>query len=124
MNDAPAPRILVTGSRHWTDRDAIASGLFSQSRGAPATLIHGAALGADSLAAEIAASWGWEVRAFPADWDKYGKAAGPIRNQQMLDEADPDVVIAFPMPDSRGTLDMMNRARYAGIPVVIVDGVP
>jgi hypothetical protein len=59
---------------------------------------------------------------FPADWDKYGKAAGPIRNQQMLDEGHPDMVIAFhdDLTNSKGTKDMVKRAKKAGVPVYLV----
>lgn len=52
---------------------------------------------------------------FDADWSTHGRAAGPIRNQRMLDEGRPDMVIAF--PGGRGTADMVRRARKAGVPV-------
>ena len=54
-----------------------------------------------------------EVR---ADWEKHGKAAGAIRNQQMLDDYHPDAVIAF--PGGRGTADMIKRARARMIDVI------
>lgn len=63
---------------------------------------------------------------FPADWDRHGKAAGPIRNQQMLDEGKPDMVLAFvnrPLAESRGTADMVRRARAAGVPTYVVEAV-
>jgi hypothetical protein len=53
---------------------------------------------------------------FPADWEKYGKAAGPIRNQQILVEGKPDLVVAF--QGGRGTANMVSRAQQAGVPVV------
>ena len=53
---------------------------------------------------------------FPAEWDKYGVSAGPIRNQKMIDEGKPDLVFAF--PGGRGTTDMIRRAAVAGIRVV------
>ena len=55
---------------------------------------------------------------FPADWNSYGKAAGPIRNKQMLDEGKPDVVIAF--PGGTGTANMIMQATKAGVKVVKV----
>jgi hypothetical protein len=55
---------------------------------------------------------------FKADWKKHGPAAGPIRNQQMLDEGKPDLVVAF--PGGRGTADMVLRAKLAGVPVIEV----
>ena len=82
------------------------------------TIISGGAKGADTLAADWAAvNWaGYEE--YRADWNKHGKAAGPIRNQQMLDEGKPDLVIAF--LGGNGTNDMINRAKKADIEVIEV----
>jgi predicted solute-binding protein len=55
---------------------------------------------------------------YQADWARLGRKAGPIRNQRMLDEAKPDVVIAF--PGGRGTADMLRRTRQAGVEVIEV----
>lgn len=79
----------------------------------PDLVVHGGARGADTLAGKWAEGRGIPVRVYPADWNRYGKGAGPKRNQQMLDEADPDVVIAFfdlPFAVSKGTADMVTRA--------------
>lgn len=83
------------------------------------TIVHGAARGADALAAEWAEIHCWQAAAFPALWDVHGNAAGAIRNQRMLDEGRPDIVIAF--PGGRGTADMVRRARKAGVPVLRVE---
>ncbi len=80
-------------------------------------LIEGGATGVDSFAYGCAHGWGWGTRRFPADWTTFGNAAGPIRNQQMLDENDVDLVLAFPGPESRGTWDMVERAVKNRIPV-------
>ena len=85
----------------------------------PTCLIHGAARGADEGAAEWAKSEGIKSIAYPANWRKHGKAAGPMRNQKMIDEAKPDAVVAF--PGGRGTADMVRRAYSAGIPVVEIN---
>ena len=79
-------------------------------------IIHGNAKGADSLADQYAVvNWtGLEV--YPAKWEEHGKAAGIIRNKQMLDEGKPDVVLAF--PGGRGTAHMKRIARERGIEVV------
>ena len=82
-------------------------------------LAAGEATGADALAFEWADR---KMRTFPvqefrADWKALKKAAGPIRNQQMLDEFKPDAVIAF--PGGTGTADMMRRAKAAGVRVII-----
>jgi hypothetical protein len=81
----------------------------------PTLIIHGCANGADEWADYWADVNNVPHRAFPADWNKHGKAAGPIRNQRMLDEGKPDMVIAF--PGGRGTADMVRRARTAGVEV-------
>jgi hypothetical protein len=81
------------------------------------TIISGAARGADRLAIKWAILHGVDYEAYPADWEKYPKAAGPIRNQQMLDTGI-DLVIAF--PGGSGTADMVRRAKKAGVKVIDV----
>lgn len=78
------------------------------------TVIVGGATGADALAEEWARDRGKTVIVFPANWKKHGHRAGPIRNQQMIDQK-PDLVIAF--RGGRGTDDTVRRARLAGIEV-------
>jgi hypothetical protein len=87
----------------------------------PLTIIQGGARGADTLAKVAAIYDGHEHYEFPADWATYGKKAGHLRNQQMLDQ-NPDLVIAF-HPDTGitpGTRDMVTRAQTKGTPVKIV----
>jgi hypothetical protein len=80
-------------------------------------VIHGGASGADTGGLKWAVSEdGCSSRCFEANWRKHGKAAGPIRNQQMIDEGRPDAVIAF--PGGRGTADMVRRAEAAGLRIV------
>ncbi len=114
-------RVLVCGSREWADYAVIEQRIKALPPGS--VIIEGEARGADKSARQIAEHLGLEVVPFPADWDRYGKEAGPIRNQQMLDEGKPDLVLAFPVPDSVGTQDMIARAKKAGIPVEEVIGV-
>ena len=110
-------RVLVCGGRAYADQAHLAASLELLHAARPFTLlIHGAAPGADSLAAGWANEHGLAVRAFPAAWDLHGKAAGPLRNQQMLDEGRPDLVVAF--MGGRGTADMVERATLAGVPVL------
>lgn len=100
------------------------------------TVIEGGAKGADSHAAnyidQLAAnasefkttSGVFAHEQYPADWEKYGKAAGPIRNKQMLEEGKPDYVLAFtnkPLDQSKGTKNMVEQAEKAGIPIVILE---
>ena len=125
-------RVLVCGGRDFTDypffrdkMEEIALARFARMDADEygnflykVTIISGGAKGADSLAADWAAvNWsGYEE--YRADWNKHGKAAGPIRNQKMLDEGKPDLVIAF--LGGNGTNDMINRAKKADIEVIEV----
>lgn len=83
-------------------------------------IIEGGAEGADKLAFDYAYMNLIPSMRFPANWHKYKKAAGPIRNQQMLDEGKPDLVVAFPTKNSQGTWDMIRRAEKAGIKIIVV----
>lgn len=121
-------RVLICGSRNWKDPEPIERLLdgYLDYYGSEFKLVEGEAPGADSCAADWAKGFGdyaeSYVDPFPADWDKYGKGAGPIRNQQMLDEGQPDVVFAFSddLKSSKGTKDMVKRALKAGLPVYVV----
>ena len=86
------------------------------------TIIEGDCRGADRMAGCLAAVLGFKQKSFPANWAKYGRAAGPIRNQQMIDEGKPDLVIAFHenLRQSTGTKDMLEKALAAGIPYVVI----
>lgn len=109
-------RVLIAGSRHWSNRFAIVSAL-SQFNDRGMVLVSGACpSGADRIAEDVAEHLGWKVERHPAEWGIHGRAAGPIRNQQMVDLG-ADICLAFPLPGSRGTLDCMQRAYEAHIPV-------
>jgi hypothetical protein len=112
-------RVLVCGGRDYTKGPVVRKEL-SALRPAPTLLIEGGATGADHQAKMWAVAAKVPVRMFAADWRKHGPAAGPIRNQRMLDEGKPDLVIAF--PGGRGTADMVRRARSAGIEVREIEG--
>lgn len=108
-------RILVCGGRDFNDEDIVFAALESHVDRMQSTVIQGHAPGADRLAREWCGRNGVHLESYPADWAAHGKAAGPIRNQRMIDEGKPTKVIAF--PGGRGTADMVRRARAAGIPV-------
>jgi hypothetical protein len=78
-------------------------------------IIHGEAKGADSLAKDWAKSRNIEQIGFPAQWDKYGKAAGFFRNTEMLKVGKPDIVVAF--PGGTGTAMMCKIAEAEGVEV-------
>lgn len=125
-----ALRVLICGGRDFTDWEDFRNRLEAIAREHfPTTeedrygnylydvmIIHGGAPGADSLADQWAVvNWtGLEV--YPANWKKHGNAAGPIRNQQMLDEGKPDLVVHF--PGGKGTADMVRRAKKANIKTI------
>jgi hypothetical protein len=113
-------RVLVCGDRNWTEQVPIYMRLRQLPR--DTVVIHGCARGADTIGGQVARSLGFKVLEFPADWDKYGKGAGPIRNQQMLDEGKPELVLAFHrnFADSKGTKDMVSRAKKANIPCEVI----
>ena len=56
---------------------------------------------------------------YMADWKRLGRKAGPIRNQRMLVEGKPDLVVAF--PGGKGTAGMVTLARNASVEVIVVD---
>lgn len=114
-------RVLACGGRDYADREKVYE-VLDEVRAASgiSVLIEGEAAGADTLAKTWALRRGVPVERYPADWTKYGRGAGPIRNQRMLDEGRPDLVVAF--PGGRGTADMVDRAKAAGVPVMVLIG--
>ena len=111
-------RVLVCGDRYWSDREMLFSVLDSLHAARPITcVIEGEARGADTLGRLWAEAHGIQVEKFPALWERYGRAAGPIRNSQMLLEGKPDLVVGF-HPDilqSKGTRNMLKIAKAAGV---------
>lgn len=109
-------RLLVCGGRDFSDQAFVYESLdLVHARRPVVLLIHGGARGADTLAGEWAAALGVSVQVFPADWSRFGRRAGFLRNQQMLVEGHPDGVIAF--PGGAGTRMMVQLAQAAGVPV-------
>lgn len=110
-------RVLVCGGRDFRDKATGYGVLDRQHAEQPIScIIEGGANGADYIAMRWAEDRGVLCKEFCADWNKHGRAAGPIRNQEMLNVGLPDVVIAF--KGGRGTADMVRRARSAGVRVV------
>lgn len=113
-------KVLCCGDRNWKNDRAIWRELCALPAGT--TIIHGNCAGADVICAKLAHKLGFKVIMVWADWEREGKAAGPIRNQRMLDIHHPDLVLAFHrfIAKSKGTKDMVDRAYKAGVPVKIV----
>lgn len=110
---------MICGDREWKDAAAIRRELSKLPPAIEVTIIHGGCRGADRLARDVAIGLGMEVIAFPANWPRYHRGAGHIRNQQMLVEGKPDLVLAFHsnIASSKGTADMIARAGRNGVPV-------
>lgn len=109
-------RVLVCGGRDFEDESAVINYLFRIDDERKITsIIHGGANGADKLGGQAAQLLQVPCQVFPANWKRDGKAAGPLRNQRMLDEGKPDLVVAF--KGGKGTADMVRRARAAAIEV-------
>jgi hypothetical protein len=112
-------RVLICGDRNWTNAQLIDEWIATLP--ADTIIIQGEARGADSTARDSAKERGLVVESYPADWEQYGRAAGPVRNKQMLD-AKPDYVLAFhhDIANSKGTANMVALAEKAGIPVRLI----
>lgn len=119
--------VLVCGDRNWTSLSLIRVALWHVDKMimkdiVTPVLIHGACRGADLLAATVADGLGWRSYSYPADWNKHGKAAGPIRNREMYNKHKPSLVYAFHnnFKESKGTRDMVNYAIDKGSHVVLI----
>lgn len=109
--------VLVCGGRDFNNKSL----LFEALNSVPFTItkiVNGAAKGADKLSTEWAKEKGIQYVEYPAEWNKYGKIAGPVRNSQMLQDEDIDYVVAF--PGGRGTEDMIGKAKAKDIEVLRV----
>lgn len=114
-------RVLVCGGRDFRDRLSVVQQLDAiklDCRHDCLTIIQGGATGADELARDWCYARCIPYLNYPANWHRDGRAAGPIRNQRMIDNESPNLVVAF--PGGRGTDDMIRRAEMAGIQVIRV----
>ncbi len=108
-------RLLVCGGRDFCDSDLVYRWLDVLN---PSVVIQGESRGADQIAKDWAVSHDVELECYPADWAGRGLYAGPLRNAQMLEVGNPDLVLAF--PGGRGTANMVRQARSAGVLVISV----
>jgi hypothetical protein len=111
-------KVLCCGSRNWKSWEPIWREL--RGLGGLTEVVHGDCRGADKMCGYAADKLGYRVHKFPADWEQFGHSAGPIRNDAMLD-SHPDIGLVLAFHDSyatsKGTKDMVEKARAAGIPV-------
>jgi hypothetical protein len=116
-------RIIFSGSRNWMNEPIVLDMLkmiISKFEKDQVTIVVGGAKGLDQIAENLAKSLHLKVDVFYADWDLHGKAAGPIRNQKMLDSG-ADLLVAFPSKDSKGTRHMIDISQKAGIKTIIYE---
>lgn len=109
-------RVLVCGDRHWTDTEFIYNTLDRLALEVYIDcIIEGDAIGVDRIAGFWARSHSIDNFKYPADWNNWGKRAGPIRNYEMLLKGNPDLVVSFhdDLRNSRGTKHMMEIAEKA-----------
>ena len=111
--------VLVCGSRSWTDKSVVWATLNSKLASIH-RIIQGDCRGPDLFAREWAIAQSIPVESYPAKWKEYGRSAGFKRNQQMLDEGKPDLVIAYWDGVSRGTEHMLTIAKKAGVKVIAI----
>lgn len=119
MPAAPAIFVIACGDRNWSDPAPVRDALAALPPGS--TVVSGGCRGADQIAAQAASALGLKSVVVLADWGAYGRAAGPIRNQLMLDSYPVARVLAFHpcILQSRGTKHMTSIARRRGVPVVV-----
>ena len=106
-------KVLVCGGRDWRDKGAVWRVLAQLQ---PSVIIEGGCRGPDTMAFQYGRDNCIPVETHCANWKQFGRRAGPIRNQEMIDKGKPDLVVAC--PGGRGTADMVSRAKAAGIRVI------
>lgn len=111
------PVVLICGSREYQHESTVKG--FIRSLPSTALVIEGGAKGVDSLARKFATERKIHVATVPALWSQFHKAAGPKRNAAML-QLKPHAVVAFPVEGSKGTADMINRAKLAGVETIVI----
>lgn len=111
-------KTIIAGSRTITEVEVIISALL----GCPFTseiseVVSGTAKGVDLLGEQVAKATGIPIKRFPANWEQYGKAAGPIRNNEMAEYA--DALVAIWDGKSSGTKHMIDSAKSKGLNVYV-----
>lgn len=122
-------RIIVCGGRHFNDyerlKDEIDKVIAKFNRYVhEIEIVSGHCAGADQLGEQYARERGYPCKVFPANWEKHGRSAGPIRNSEMIQyasEVNVPIVVAFVSPRSKGTKDTVRKAQKKGFKVVVVE---
>lgn len=114
-------KLLICGGRDFNDYDKLRRVLdeLVTELGTISEVIEGGARGGDELGRRWAKENSIPVRTYHADWKKYGRKAGVIRNIDMVVKGRPDIVVAFPTAKSVGTRQTIGFARDKGIRVIV-----
>ena len=112
-------KVIIAGTRTLTNWKFFVDLLDTVDRSQWTEVVSGGAYGADEFGERYAAIHNIPVRVFPADWKKYGNAAGPIRNKQMAEYA--DALVAVWDGKSRGTKNMIDTAISMGLDVKVLN---
>lgn len=114
-------RVVIAGCRDYTDykeaKPYIDFCISNIRKGNEIVIVSGGASGADAIGERYAKENGFKVERYPADWNRYGRSAGPRRNQKMAEVC--DYVICFWDGESRGTKSMIECAKKCGKPIRI-----
>lgn len=112
-------RIIIAGSRDFNNYELLKNKLDSLlANKNDIEIVSGTCNGADLLGERYGLENNYPINRFPADWDKFGKRAGPLRNEQMADNT--DALVAFWDGKSRGTNDMIENAKKRGLLVRVI----
>jgi len=118
-------RVCICGDRNYTCIENIEKEilLLKEKYNDNLLIITGKCQGVDNLAERVSIKHNIKHIEYPADWKKYGKAAGPIRNKQMIQEGKPELVIAFHnnIKHSKGTKNMVNQCLAENIEVILIE---
>ena len=120
-------KVVIAGSRLFNNQDLFDNSLHDillKYDTEELEIISGGCTGADNLAEEYAESWGIKFREFPAYWNVYGKAAGPMRNEEMAkyaSQSEKGILIAFPIGESKGTRNMIRAAKRYGLEIHVIE---
>jgi hypothetical protein len=112
-------RVIIAGGRYFEDMGLLTEFMDTVRTNFDITeIVHGGAKGADMLGEAWALASRIPTRCFPADWQKHGLRAGPIRNAEMAQYA--DVLVAFWDGESKGTKNMIQTMKQAGKLAIVV----
>lgn len=112
-------RTIIAGSRKltWADKDAVYAAI-AESGFEITEVLSGQCEGADLIGEQWARDHGIHVDPYPADWDRYGLAAGPIRNQDMVARAQA-IIVVYRHKLGKGSRDVLNRAKHGGLQIYL-----